>query len=203
MWYAKVYDPLTAGSIDGTDTIAHDHAVQRAQEAVYKPPSTKNPNITNDPINTIFVGRLNPQTTEGEYTLREIFERFGAIKKLLTGDSRGYAFIEYTHEKSCQDAYKNANRMTLDDKQILVDYERSHMMQGWVPRRLGGGFGGRKESGQLRFGARDRPFKRPFVMMIAGDETFFNRRISRTTNPPGQSSNKRPPLTSRLSRPIL
>ncbi|CAG8599977.1 62_t:CDS:2 [Paraglomus occultum] len=144
MWYAKVYDPLTAGSIDGTDTIPHDHAVQRAQEAV------------------------------------------------LTGDSRGYAFIEYTHEKSCQDAYKNANRMILDDKQILVDYERSRIMQGWVPRRLGGGFGGRKESGQLRFGARDRPFKRPFATMTVGGETFFNPRISsRTTHPSDQSFNKR------------
>jgi len=28
---------------------------------------------------------------------------------------------------------------------------------------LGGGFGGRKESGQLRFGGKDRPFKRPIV----------------------------------------
>ena len=26
---------------------------------------------------------------------------------------------------------------------------------------VGGGFGGRKESGQLRFGGIDRPFKRP------------------------------------------
>jgi len=34
-------------------------------------------------------------------------------------------------------------------------------MIGWVPRRLGGGFNGRKETGQLRFGARERPFKLP------------------------------------------
>jgi hypothetical protein len=26
---------------------------------------------------------------------------------------------------------------------------------------LGGGFGGKKESGQLRFGGRDRPFRKP------------------------------------------
>lgn len=42
---------------------------------------------------------------------------------------------------------------------ILVDYERSRGMVGWIPRRLGGGYGGKKESGQLRFGARDRPFR--------------------------------------------
>ncbi|KAF1789687.1 hypothetical protein GQ600_13274 [Phytophthora cactorum] len=34
-------------------------------------------------------------------------------------------------------------------------------MKGWKPRRLGGGLGGKKESGQLRFGGRDRPFKPP------------------------------------------
>ena len=28
---------------------------------------------------------------------------------------------------------------------------------------LGGGFGGKKESGQLRFGGKDRPFKRPIL----------------------------------------
>jgi U11/U12 small nuclear ribonucleoprotein SNRNP35 len=39
-------------------------------------------------------------------------------------------------------------------------------MEGWIPRRMGGGFAGRKESGQLRFGARDRPFKRPLNVAI-------------------------------------
>lgn len=29
---------------------------------------------------------------------------------------------------------------------------------------VGGGLGGRKESGQLRFGGRDRPFRRPFIL---------------------------------------
>ena len=36
-------------------------------------------------------------------------------------------------------------------------------MKNWKPRRLGGGFGGRKESGQLRFGCRDRPWRPPIL----------------------------------------
>ena len=36
---------------------------------------------------------------------------------------------------------------------------------GWVPRRLGGGFGGKKESGQLRFGGKDRPFRKPIKLV--------------------------------------
>merc|ERR1712176_837809 len=52
----------------------------------------------------------------------------------------------------------------LDDSVLFVDYENSHNMKGWVPRRLGGGFGGDKKSGQLRFGGRDRPFKPPIQL---------------------------------------
>ncbi|KCV69584.1 hypothetical protein H696_04006 [Fonticula alba] len=33
------------------------------------------------------------------------------------------------------------------------------LMPGWVPRRLGGGLGGRIQSGQLRFGGRTTPFR--------------------------------------------
>lgn len=78
MWYARTYDPLQAGSIDGTDTIPHDHAVKRALNSHCKkllcnvhvlfvngladvPPS----HLTTDPAKTIFVGRLNHATTEG------------------------------------------------------------------------------------------------------------------------------------------
>ncbi|CAI2173504.1 5153_t:CDS:2 [Funneliformis geosporum] len=85
---------------------------------------------------------------------------------IVTGDSRGYAFIEFLHERSCQEAYRYAYRMSIDGRQILVDYERNRMMEGWIPRRMGGGFAGRKESGQLRFGARDRPFKRPLNVAV-------------------------------------
>lgn len=35
-------------------------------------------------------------------------------------------------------------------------------MKGWKPRRLGGGFGGKRESGQLRFGGISRPFQLPY-----------------------------------------
>ncbi|CAJ0647006.1 4743_t:CDS:2 [Entrophospora sp. SA101] len=87
MWYAKKYDPLQAGSIDGTDSVPHDHGIIRAQLSNYLPPRDNN-DITSDPYKTLFVGRLNPITTE------------------VTGDPRGYAFIEFDHEKACEDAYK-------------------------------------------------------------------------------------------------
>lgn len=45
---------------------------------------------------------------------------------------------------------------------------------------LGGGLGGRKESGQLRFGCRDRPFRKPIPLvsrLLKTDECteFYNK----------------------------
>ncbi|KAL1918649.1 uncharacterized protein VTP21DRAFT_2671 [Calcarisporiella thermophila] len=160
-WYSKIYVPLQVGSIDGTDIKPHDHAISRAQNAIYALPKS----VEGDPYTTIFVARLNLDTNEE--TLNSVFSQYGSIKSLrlvrnfVTGDSRGYAFIEYLDKRSAENAYQNANNMLVDSKPILVDYERSRIMDGWIPRRLGGGLGGRKESGQLRFGGRDRPFKMP------------------------------------------
>jgi len=160
---ARKYDPLKAGSIDGTDTIPHDHGVVRAMQAEYKP----NKLVTGDPKATVFIGRLNRHTSET--TIREIFSRYGEIKQLrlvrdiVTGFSRGYAFIEYFDKYDALKAQRELNKTIIDSKEILVDGECERLLPGWVPRRLGGGFGGKKESGQLRFGGKDRPFKRPIL----------------------------------------
>ncbi|XP_031739124.1 U11/U12 small nuclear ribonucleoprotein 35 kDa protein isoform X3 [Cucumis sativus] len=56
---------------------------------------------------------------------------------------------------------RDAHHSMIDDCEIIVDYNRQRLMSGWIPRRLGGGLGGKKESGQLRFGGRERPFRAP------------------------------------------
>uniref|UniRef100_A0A7N4PN84 RRM domain-containing protein n=1 Tax=Sarcophilus harrisii TaxID=9305 RepID=A0A7N4PN84_SARHA len=91
---AKEYDPLKAGSIDGTDEEPHDRAIWRAIRARYVP----NKGVSGDPYLTLFVGRLNLQTTEEK--LKDVFSRYGDIRKLrlvrdvVTGFSKRYAFIE-------------------------------------------------------------------------------------------------------------
>ncbi|XP_036450546.1 U11/U12 small nuclear ribonucleoprotein 35 kDa protein [Colossoma macropomum] len=158
---AKVYDPLKAGSIDGTDVEPHDRAIWRAMNAQYRP----NKGVTGDPQLTLFVARLNKQTSEED--LRNVFSKFGDIRRLqlirdiVTGFSKGYAFIEYKEERSLMKAWRDANKMVVDQHELFVDFELERTLQGWIPRRLGGGLGGKKESGQLRFGGRDRPFRRP------------------------------------------
>ncbi|XP_036592650.1 U11/U12 small nuclear ribonucleoprotein 35 kDa protein [Trichosurus vulpecula] len=163
---AKEYDPLKAGSIDGTDEEPHDRAVWRAMLARYVP----NKGVSGDPHLTLFVGRLSLQTTEEK--LKEVFSRYGDIRKLrlvrdvVTGFSKHYAFIEYREERSLLKAYRDANGLVIDQHEIFVDYELERILKGWIPRRLGGGFGGKKESGQLRFGGRDRPFRKPINLPV-------------------------------------
>ncbi|GBG75232.1 hypothetical protein CBR_g19868 [Chara braunii] len=125
----------------------------------------KNRSAEGDPYCTIFVGRLSPHTTEK--TLHEVFSRYGRIRRvrlirdIVTGASRRYAFIEFSSDNDMRYAYKRANNVMVDGYPILVDYTRQRLMPNWMPRRFGGGLGGKKESGQLRFGGRDRPFRAP------------------------------------------
>jgi len=165
MWYLENYNPLLAGSIDGTDTVPHDHGIVRALNSYY---SINNPvisKLTSNLLKTLFVGRLNENTNEND--IKKVFSKFGKISNvrvvvdIVTGISRGYGFIEFDSEKDCKRAYNNGDNITIDGHKVLIDYERARVMKNWIPRRLGGGFGGKKESGQLRFGSIDRPFKEP------------------------------------------
>lgn len=167
VFYATTYHPIQAGSIDGTDVTAHDKGVYRAllgsATGLYDP--LRDPKADGDPYCSLFVGRLSAQTDEK--SLREAMSKFGRVKNLrlvrhiVTGASRGYAFVEFETEKDMRVAYEGAHLSKLDGASILVDYNRQQLMPGWIPRRLGGGLGGKKESGQLRFGGRDRPFRAP------------------------------------------
>ncbi|KAK2361726.1 peptidyl-prolyl cis-trans isomerase CYP59 [Trifolium repens] len=167
VFYSNSYHPIQAGSIDGTDIVPHDNAILRAQLCssigLYDP--FGDPKATGDPYCTLFVGRLSRLTTED--TLRKVMGEFGRVKNLrlvrdiVTGASRGYAFIEFEAEREMRRAYMDAHHLIVDDCEIIVDYNRQQLMPGWIPRRLGGGLSGNKESGQLRFGGREKPFRAP------------------------------------------
>ncbi|KAB2623233.1 U11/U12 small nuclear ribonucleoprotein 35 kDa protein-like [Pyrus ussuriensis x Pyrus communis] len=81
VFYAKAYHPIQAGSINGTDTLPHDNAVYRAflcsSAGLYDP--LGDPQLLGDPLCTLFV---------------------------VTGASRGYAFVKYETEREMQRAYK-------------------------------------------------------------------------------------------------
>jgi U11/U12 small nuclear ribonucleoprotein 35 kDa protein len=166
-------------NLAGTDSEPHDQAIVRAINSKYH----RNPNLKSNPKNTIFVTGLHNKTDEE--TLKNIFGRFGTILEcsviskicldppifslstnlcilsigdLVTGHSKYYGFIEFKHRDQARDAYHQMHRTLIDQSEISVEYEVGRVLKGWKPRRLGGGFGGKRESGQLRFGGRARPF---------------------------------------------
>lgn len=95
--------------------------------------------------NTLFVGRLAYEVTERKL-LREM-ESFGPVKdiKLVKdsdGKSRGYGFVEYDNEEDMKRAYRAADAMRIEGREVVADVERGHTVPSWLPRRLGGGLGG-------------------------------------------------------------
>ena len=78
----------------------------------------------------------------------------------MTGCSKGYAFIEFYSESDAFRAYHRGHRTSMANgsRDIVVDIVRAGKEPGFVPRRLGGGHGGKIKSSQVRFGGRDKPF---------------------------------------------
>lgn len=104
----------------------------------------KDPNASGDPFKTLFVARISYDTTEKK--LKREFEVFGSIKKVRMiydqkGKPRGYAFIEFEHERDLKNAYKQGDGKKIDGRRVMVDVERGRTVEGWMPRRLGGGRG--------------------------------------------------------------
>ncbi|XP_047526238.1 U11/U12 small nuclear ribonucleoprotein 35 kDa protein-like [Pieris napi] len=159
-----IYNPIEVGSIDRTDTEPHDRAIIRAILSEYIP----NKMVKGDPEYTIFIARLNPRTTQD--TIETEFSKFGKVKRcrlvkdIVTGKSKKYAFLEYESGHSVEKALKEMHHEYVDGAEIIVEREAERRLQGWKPRRLGGGFGGRRESGQLRFGCVERPFRKPYYV---------------------------------------
>jgi|TARA_R110002003_G_scaffold54_27_gene4886 peptidyl-prolyl cis-trans isomerase-like 4 len=106
------------------------------------------------PENVLFVCKLNPVTQDEDLEL--IFSRFGkilsceVIRDKKTGDSLQYAFIEYTNQKDCEQAYFKMDGVLIDDHRIHVDFSQSvsKIADDWRDvtnkkrRSAAGGFGG-------------------------------------------------------------
>ncbi|OSS52993.1 hypothetical protein B5807_02128 [Epicoccum nigrum] len=106
------------------------------------------------PENVLFVCKLNPVTQDEDLEL--IFSRFGkiisceVIRDKRTGDSLQYAFIEYSTQKECEQAYFKMDGVLIDDHRIHVDFSQSvsKIADDWRDvtnkkrRHAAGGFGG-------------------------------------------------------------
>jgi U1 small nuclear ribonucleoprotein len=144
-----------------------------------------NDKSTEDPYKSLFVGRLSYETSESK--LRREFESFGPVRKVRiisdakTGKPRGYAFIEFEHERDMHDAYRRADQKKIDGRPVLVDVERGRTVKGWKPRRLGGGLGGRLEKKKVEPYAMPPPIAAPSP---AAPPAASSYRSSRYDEPP-------------------
>ncbi|OVA18690.1 RNA recognition motif domain [Macleaya cordata] len=129
-----------------------EEGAKRAAEELEKYDPSNDPNIVGDPYKTLFVARLNYETTE--HRIKREFESYGPIKRVrmitdkVMNKPRGYAFIEYTHTRDMKAAYKQADGRKLDNRRVLVDVERGRTVPNWRPRRLGGGLGSTRVGGE-------------------------------------------------------
>ncbi|KAL2497951.1 U1 small nuclear ribonucleoprotein 70 kDa [Abeliophyllum distichum] len=133
-------------------TIRLEEGTKKAAEELEKYDPNNDPNISGDPYKTLFVARLNYETTESR--VKREFEAYGPIKRvsLITDKEsnkpRGYAFIEYMHTRDMKAAYKQADGKKIDNRRVLVDVERGRTVPNWRPRRLGGGLGTTRVGGE-------------------------------------------------------
>ncbi|KAG9440965.1 hypothetical protein H6P81_021130 [Aristolochia fimbriata] len=160
--FAEPGDPEYATPVKEAETPAQRRArihklrlekgAEKAAEELQKYDPSKDPNITGDPYKTLFVARLNYETTE--HRIKREFEAYGPIKRVRlvtdkeTNKPRGYAFVEYMHTRDMKTAYKQADGRKLDNRRVLVDVERGRTVANWRPRRLGGGLGSTRVGGE-------------------------------------------------------
>lgn len=93
-------------------------------------------------MNSIYVGNLSRNTTEA--TLRSLFEPFGPIKSVkividrLTGEPRGFAFVDMEDAESLNAAISALNGKEVDGQRLRINEAR--------PRedRPRGSFGGNR-----------------------------------------------------------
>ncbi|KAG5439426.1 hypothetical protein PCANB_002000 [Pneumocystis canis] len=119
--------------------------------AAYHP--RQDPNIKGDPYKTLFVSRLS-------YKIR-------LVTNLKNNKPMGYAFIVFERERDMKAAYREMDGVRIKDRRTMVDVERGRTVNGWRPRRLGGGLGGRgytkealvRPSGYSDRGGRDDRYR--------------------------------------------
>lgn len=81
------------------------------------------------PENVLFVCKLNPATRADDLGI--LFGRFGRVvtthlcRDARTGDSLGYAFVEYDRKEDAERAYAKMQGCLVDDRRIHVDFSQS------------------------------------------------------------------------------
>lgn len=126
----------------------------------------------NAPSNCIGCFGMDPYTKES--TIREAFEKFGEVEKVViiqdkgTGLSRGYGFITFRHFDDAVEACEKMVGERIDNKEIRVDYSKTKRAHTPTP----GQYYGRRTD---RFEGRDN-YDRRDRYRDRRDDGYRNRR---------------------------
>jgi len=102
----------------------------------------------------VYVGNLARQTTEED--LQKAFEAFGSVRSVniikdrLSGESRGFGFVEMPANQEAQKAIDEMNGTDLMGRTITVNQARPRTEHRGNSGRGGGGGGGRGRPGADR-----------------------------------------------------
>lgn len=94
----------------------------------------------------LFVGSLPYNTTEDQ--VRELFVPFGTIESCriitdkMTGQSKGFGFVEMATEEEAQKAIEGVNGKDINGRALIVSEARPEQPRGDRGGFGGGGFGG-------------------------------------------------------------
>lgn len=129
-----------------------------------------------DPHRTVFVLRLDYHVTELD--LSKALANYGVIESVkiirnrTDNTSRGYGFVVFERDTDAATCVLELLRLgiRLGSRTALVDFERGHTQRNWLPRRLGGGLGGRGQAAKGQFASaaatqRRHPTSRGFSQL--------------------------------------
>jgi cold-inducible RNA-binding protein len=111
-------------------------------------------------MTNLYVGNLSFHTTEDQ--LMSIFQEFGAVERVnvvtdrMTGQPRGFAFVEMTNRNEAENAISSLDGRELDGRNLSVNEAR--------PKTDGprGGGGGRPGGGGGRPGGGGGGFRKRY-----------------------------------------
>lgn len=158
-----------------------------------------------DPYRTVFVARLPYSVTELDVS--KAFSQYGGIELIrvvrdtVSGSSRGYAFVVFEAEPDAKNCIRELaptgilvkSSDNLVSRKALVDMERGRLVRNWLPRRLGGGLGGRhytqpstshlREASAAASGRRTNLSQNPYQNSDRGDRDRNDRSSGASSRP--------------------
>jgi RNA recognition motif-containing protein len=106
----------------------------------------------------LYVGNLSYATTEDD--LHQLFTQVGPVTSValitdrMTGQSKGFGFVEMESDKAAQEAIQRLNNQELNQRNITVSEARPPKERSY------GGGGGRSSGGRQGGGSRSGGFSR-------------------------------------------